>query len=123
MATNEHLKQVINGIKFRYNIKTQKEIASKLGYDSATYISDMIGGKSRISEDFSGRLKEVFGVNPQFLLSGEGQIWCNEEKKCQTTEEIVSKFISLLEQKDEQIKKKDEQMDRLIGIIEKRSTK
>jgi transcriptional regulator with XRE-family HTH domain len=75
MISNKQLKQVINGIKFRYNIKTQKEIASKLGYNSATYISDMISGKSKITEVFLSRLQEQFNINPQFILSGEGEIW------------------------------------------------
>ena len=137
MAKNEHLKQVLDGIKFRYRLKTQKDIANQLGYESATYLSDMIGGKCRISEDFSDRLKQTFGVNPNFLITGEGEIWINEMINPLSSEDVSTNFSSetekllhLLERSQKQIdahlelaRKKDEQMDRLIGIIEKSTNK
>ena len=78
MAKNEHLKEAISGIKFRYKIKPQKEIVEKMGYTSVTNLSDMLNGNTPISDIFSEKLKEVFNVNPDFIRTGEGNIWIDE---------------------------------------------
>lgn len=78
MAKNERLKEIISGIKFRYKIKTQKEIIERMGYTSVTNLSDMLNGNTPISDIFSDKLKEVFKVNPDFLKTGEGSIWIDE---------------------------------------------
>lgn len=38
MAKNENLRQVVDGIKFRYQVRTQKQICDALGYSSSTYL-------------------------------------------------------------------------------------
>ena len=43
MAKNENLKKVIDGIKFRYQLRTQQQISEALGYTSKTYLSDLLG--------------------------------------------------------------------------------
>ena len=78
MTNNEYLKEVISGIKFRYKIKTQKEIIERMGYTSATNLSDMLNGNTPISDIFSEKLKEIFKVNPDFIRTGEGNIWIDE---------------------------------------------
>ena len=78
MAKNERLRQVIDGIKFRYKIKSQKELVERMGCSSATYLSDMLSGKSELSELYSDKLKETYLVNPEFLQTGQGSIWIDE---------------------------------------------
>ena len=102
MAKNENLRKVIDGIKFRYHLRTQKQICDALGYSSATYLSDLLSGKYPVTEEFSDKLKERFGVNPNFLLLDEGGIWIdgtgNITQMVRTSDEmenIVRAFITL----------------------------
>lgn len=74
MAKNERLNNVLSGIKFKYKIKTQAEIASKLG-TSPTYLSDILSGKYPISEKISDALCEKFGVNAEYLEGKSDMIW------------------------------------------------
>lgn len=78
MAKNERLRQVIDGIKFRYKIKSQKELVERLGCSSATYLSDMLSGKCELTELYSDKLRDTFSVNPEFLMTGQGSIWIDE---------------------------------------------
>lgn len=74
MIKNERLKNVLNGIKFKYNIKTQAEIAQKIG-TSPTYLSDILSGKYPISEKISETLCRNFGVNGDYLEGKSEIIW------------------------------------------------
>ena len=140
MAKNENLRQVVDGIKFRYQVRTQKQICDALGYSSSTYLSDLLSGKSPITEDFSDRMKEKFGVNPKFLLSGEGNIWIdgtgnitqigdhntqvsgdNAKIKIQPT--TLDKALDEIAAQRKLVEKAQEQIDRLLDIIKKIHTK
>lgn len=52
MIKNERLKNILSGIKFKYGVKTQAEIAQKIG-TSPTYLSDILSGKYPISDKIS----------------------------------------------------------------------
>lgn len=135
MAKNENLKKVIDGIKFRYQLSTQQQISEKLGYVSKTYLSDLLGGKSPISEEFSERMKENFGVNPRFLLEGEGGIWIDGTGNVTqigdhntqvtgndntiTVPTTLDKAIEEISEQRKLLAKSQEQIDRLLAIIEK----
>lgn len=87
---------------------------------SSGYVTSMRKGFG--SDKLNNVLNAYPELNRNWLLYGEGSMLNDNktintiEKQSETTEEIVAKFISLLE-------KKDEQMDRLIGIIEKSTNK
>ena len=135
MAKNENLKKVIDGIKFRYQLRTQQQISEALGYTSKTYVSDLLGGKSPISEEFSERLKERFGVNPKFLLANEGGIWIDGTGNITqigdhntqvtgndntiTVPSTLDKAIEEISEQRKLVAKSQEQIDRLLAIIEK----
>lgn len=135
MAKNENLKKVIDGIKFRYQLSTQQQISEKLGYVSKTYLSDLLGGKSPISGEFSERMKENFGVNPRFLLEGEGGIWIDGTGNVTqigdhntqvtgndntiTVPTTLDKAIEEISEQRKLLAKSQEQIDRLLAIIEK----
>ncbi len=135
MAKNENLKKVIDGIKFRYQLSTQQQIIERLGYVSKTYLSDLLGGKSPISEEFSERMKEKFGVNPKFLLEGEGGIWIDGTGNITqigdhntqvtgndntiTVPTTLDKAIEEISEQRKLVAKSQEQIDRLLAIIEK----
>ena len=135
MAKNENLKKVIDGIKFRYQLSTQQQIIERLGYVSKTYLSDLLGGKSPISEEFSERMKEKVGVNPKFLLEGEGGIWIDGTGNITqigdhntqvtgndntiTVPTTLDKAIEEISEQRKLVAKSQEQIDRLLAIIEK----
>ena len=126
---------MIDGIKFRYQLSTQQQIIERLGYVSKTYLSDLLGGKSPISEEFSERMKEKFGVNPKFLLEGEGGIWIDGTGNITqigdhntqvtgndntiTVPTTLDKAIEEISEQRKLVAKSQEQIDRLLAIIEK----
>ena len=135
MAKNENLRQVIDGIKFRYQLRTQKQICDALGYTSVTYLSDLLSGKYPVTEEFSDRMKERFGVNPNFLLSDEGGIWIDGtgnitqigDNNTQVTGNdntitaptTLDKALEEISEQRKLVAKSQEQIDRLLSIIEK----
>jgi len=58
-------------IRTLYRI-TQKELAKKMGYHE-TYISDIERGRTKPSNKFILRISEIFNINPEWLLTGEGE--------------------------------------------------
>ena len=135
MAKNENLRKVIDGIKCRYHLRTQKQICDALGYSSATYLSDLLSGKYPVTEEFSDKLKERFGVNPNFLLLDEGGIWIDGtgnitqigDNNTQvsgndntiTTPTTLDKALEEIGEQRKLVAKSQEQIDRLLSIIEK----
>lgn len=135
MGKNENLRQVIDGIKFRYQLRTQKQICDALGYSSATYLSDLLSGKSPVTEEFSDRMKDSFGVNPKFLLNNEGGIWIDgtgnitqignhnthvsgNDNTINPVPTTLDKAIDEICEQRKLVAKSQEQIDRLITIIE-----
>lgn len=82
MIKNERLKNVLSGIKFKYGIKTQAEIAQKIG-TSPTYLSDILSGKYPVSDKISETLCKEFGINSDYLEGKSEMIWtlCHSEQK------------------------------------------
>lgn len=74
MGKNIILSQVIKEIKYRYNIN-QKDIVNNLGLKSNTYLSDLIGGKTELSESFKDKLVSCYPIRKEFLDNGAGNIW------------------------------------------------
>lgn len=74
MAKNTILSTVIREIKYQYGI-TQKQIVSACGLKSNTYLSDLINGKSELSELFIDKLVSTYPINKEYLISGNGEIW------------------------------------------------
>lgn len=95
----------------------------------------MLSGKSIVSEEFSERLRDSFSVNPEFLMTGKGPIWIDEslttnQKGDNNTQVIgygnhinnpttLDKAIDEIAAQRKLIEKSQEQIDRLLGIIEK----
>ncbi|HPW66777.1 MAG TPA: helix-turn-helix domain-containing protein [Salinivirgaceae bacterium] len=73
MAKNQTLAEAIKAIKFHFDLN-QDEIAEKTGI-TVTYLSDLIGGRSPLSETYSDKLNAVFGVSKSYLKTGKGEIF------------------------------------------------
>lgn len=76
-VVHQKLKNVINGIKYQYNMNTQREICKKLG-TSNSYLSDLINGKYPLVRYFCERLAVNFGVNPEYLLGDSEHMFLSE---------------------------------------------
>lgn len=92
------------------------ELAKRLGFENDQRLHSALK-----AEDVKSGLVEAIA---EATNKSVGFFYENSEKNNTLNSVDVSfitkKYISLLEQKDEQIKKKDEQMDRLIGLLEKK---
>ena len=95
MPINQRLKNVIAAIKYKHGLK-QAEIADRMGIKN-TYLSDVINGRSPLSELFSDKLITAFSISKIYLLSGEGEVF-EEEEKAPSTSEIISMPREVFEQ-------------------------
>lgn len=118
--------------------KTQKLFAESLGITQAS-LSDLENG---VTKDISGPLQLLlslkYDVNIDYLLKGEGEMFRHTSNQSsvkgngstsvagngnQVTNTDVAGLIELQKGYQEMLKKKDEQIDRLLSIIEKSSVK
>lgn len=80
MTKNERLKKAIKAIKYRHGV-TQKEIVLQIGLSSASYLSDLISGKSDLSEQFSDKLTSFYPeINKVWLMTGEGEMLKSDDQ-------------------------------------------
>lgn len=125
MNENNRLKELQSFLKFR----NQSEFAAALGIKQGS-LSDIYRGKSGIgvSDSIKRILDKEFSINIDWLETGEGDMVTNEQKSENNSglgiignnvnggsindHKVVLEMVELL-------RKKDEQIDRLIGIIEK----
>jgi hypothetical protein len=116
--------------------ENQKDLGNKLGYSNESSFSQIINNKVNTPKNFINRLKSIVPqLNEDWLLYGEGEMLktgINQEvsgdhntavagnNNTVNSEELISRLIKLLENKDEQIAEKDIQMNRLISLLEER---
>lgn len=101
---------------------TQQNIAERFGV-SQQYVASLLNGANPFGKKVAQRWAAEFGLSESFLLTGEGEVTTvgvvqnNENGDNFNGEGITvnkgdSDYLALL-------KKKDEQIDRLLSIIEK----
>lgn len=126
MEANEIIQKIIDneGINAKF-------FSEKLGFKRPQVIYDVLKGKTKsISNNLANKIVTEF---PQYsklwLLTGEGDdINSNvvqndviEENRQKRTYTISSdNLMEIIREKDRQIQKRDEQIDRLISILEKK---
>lgn len=106
---------------------TQEELALRLGVSQA-HINQLLNGKTPFGKRTASKWAEVLGVSAAWLLTGDGEMLVdscvqnNQNGDNFNGEQIVLKntdthdFIALL-------KKKDEQIDRLLTLLEQAQNK
>jgi len=119
--------KVIEWLIFEGIVKNRRDLAERIGYTESS-LSQIINGKVNLSERFIKKLYSIDNrLSEEWIKNGSGQMLIIEAPHTingdgntaihghgnQVNNE-TSRFIALLE-------KKDEQMDRLISIIEKLS--
>lgn len=101
---------------------TQQQVADLFGV-SQSYIGSLLNGTNRFGKKVAKQWSEQFGISEAWLLTGEGAMFPgvgvmqnnqngdNYNGAGFTVHKSDAEYISLL-------KKKDEQIDRLLSIIE-----
>lgn len=58
-------------------IGSQKDLAYKLGYKDEVSFSQIINGKTKEPKDFIQRINKIIPFNPDWLLTGNGEMLLN----------------------------------------------
>lgn len=110
------------------------KLAAAIGIKSPQTFYDIKSGKHGISKDLAERIKAKYlNINMSWLLSGEGEMIIpavvqnnqngdningNSVKVDKKTE--TEKFLEAIKECHELLRKKDEQIDRLLTLLEKK---
>lgn len=110
------------------------KLAAAIGIKSPQTFYDIKSGKHGISKDLADKIKAKYlNINMSWLLSGEGEMIppsviqnnqngdninghsVNVEQKTE-----IEKFLDTIKECHELLRKKDEQIDRLLTLLEKK---
>jgi transcriptional regulator with XRE-family HTH domain len=115
---------------------TQQNIADKLGVSQAA-VSSQLNGKP-FGKKLAKKWGDAFGLKPNWLLTGEGEMLKNNQTMGNSnnvvggivtgdgniiTNNDIKEFIKTQKDYLKSLEKKDEQIDRLLSVIEKLTTK
>lgn len=95
---------ILNKIKFQYGFKNDVEFASFLGISPQTVSS----WYQRNTFNLELIYAKCVGINANWLLSGEGEMFQNSDeilsKSCEKTIEKLTNYIEILERENEKLK-------------------
>lgn len=109
---------------------TQVQIADMTGVNQS-YVAALMNNTKQFGKKTAQKWGDIFGISPNWLLTGEGEmmkpsIFQNNQNGDNINGQSVTvhktetdKFIDTIKECHELLRKKDEQLDRLISIIEK----
>lgn len=114
---------------FKEKGMTQEEIAAQLGV-SQSYVNALLNDKKAFGKKQAKKWNELFGLSVNWLLTGDGSITNdgvvqnnligNNIHGHSVTENNAGKdYIDLIKTQAEQLSKSQQQIDRLLAIIEK----
>ena len=135
---NSRIDAVANAIKGRYGITTNAEICKAIGVGN-TYISDVKKGKFNMREQNKLAFKFVFGINPLFFDGKSDEIWSDGfndntingngntsvmgyHNNVNSSGQLTAAMREIEEQR-KLVSKAQDQIDRLITIIENYQSK
>lgn len=114
-----------------------KRLAEEIGLKTVQTLYDIKNGKHGISKDVANKIKgKYLNINTQWLLTGEGDMFTSKviqnnqngdniqgnsvtiHKSTQEMSGLIQALIDQLSTNQQQISKNQEQIDRLITIIE-----
>ncbi len=125
---NERLIMVIDFLKENRIIFNDSDFAEQVGKDRS-YISNVKSGRRPVTRSFCNDIVETFSmISKHWLLTGEGEMLktANPSNTNQKEEETSSEAIKievLIQDVLKLFKKKDEQLDRLLSLLESISKK
>lgn len=128
MTDLERLNEALKVVFLRMGIYKKADMAEYLGYKSP-YFSDIINGKEKMSDSFLKTISEKLHINIQWITTGEGDMTSENRvvQQNQSGDNINGHSVTVNKTETdsfiELLKKKDEQIDRLLSIIEKLNQK
>lgn len=121
------LERLINVLKIAFsniNIYKKSDMAEYLGYKNP-YFSGIINGKEKMSDAFLRNISEKLNINSQWIVTGDGEMFLDKKiiQQNKNGDNIQGHSVTVNKTETEYfielLKKKDEQIDRLLTIIEK----
>lgn len=103
----------------------QEQIASMLGVSQA-YVNSLLNGNKPFGKKQAKKFEEVFGISEVWLLTGKGEMVINEvHQNNQNGNNIHGYTVNYQGENSsdkliEMLKKKDEQIDRLLSLLEQK---
>ncbi len=105
---------------------TQKQLSEELGV-FPSYINALFSGNRAFGKKQALLFQEKFGISSSWLLTGEGEMFLNSTINANNSTVVGANINGSgnhiqhndLTEMMNLLKKKDEQIDRLLGIIEK----
>lgn len=128
MTDLERLNEALKVVFLRIGIYKKADMAEYLGYKSP-YFSGIINGKEKMSDSFLKTISEKLHINIQWITTGEGDMTSENRvvQQNQSGDNINGHSVTVNKTETdsfiELLKKKDEQIDRLLSIIEKLNQK
>lgn len=102
---------------------TQEQVASMLGVSQA-YVNSLLTGNKAFGKKQAKRFEELFGISQTWLLTGKGDmVVAGVYQSNQNGNNIHGNTVNYqgensTEKLIEMLKKKDEQIDRLLSLLE-----
>lgn len=128
MTDLERLNKALKVVFLRMGIYKKADMAEFLGYKSP-YFSGIINGKEKMSDSFLRTISDKLHINIQWITTGEGDMTSENRvvQQNQSGDNINGHSVTVNKTETdsfiELLKKKDEQIDRLLSIIEKLNQK
>lgn len=108
---------------------TQEELAAKLGV-SQPYVNALLNDKKSFGKKQAQKWGELFGLSVNWLLTGLGDMYSdsviqnnqngdNIHGHSVTVNKTEKDYLEIIKTQAEQLSKSQEQIDRLLSIIEK----
>lgn len=108
---------------------TQEEVAAQLGV-SQSYVNALLNDKKAFGKKQAQKWNELFGLSVNWLLTGDGNITNdgvvqnnqngdNIQGHSVTVNKTEKDYIDIIKTQAEQLSKSQQQIDRLIAIIER----
>lgn len=120
-------------IYFKGQNITQDVIAKQLGV-TQQYVSGLLTGRNKFGKKQANRFSQLYGINPVFLLTGEGEMLKGQTAIGDHNTQVagnsnsvncsgpLDKALDEIAAQRRLVAKSQEQIDRLLGIVEKLST-
>ena len=117
---NTRFVEAINSLLSSDKELSKTEIACTLGI-KATKFSEILNFRMNIGTDLAATLCHEYGINPGWLLTGEGDMIKNETTNQLNQSSDSGILLKLLEEKEKKIEKLTEElraMERKVGSLE-----
>lgn len=114
---------------FKEKGMTQEEIADRLGV-SQQYVNALLNGKTAFGKKQARKWNELFGISVNWLLTGDGDISSGGVIQNNSGGDNINggsvtvgspdaaDYLYIIKRQSEQFSKSQEQIDRLLSIIE-----